>query len=825
MRTRFLILSAVLSAVPFKCEAACLPPLVECKLPGVCAIKGCCPEDQQKANAVIGAKSSAIKGDACKGALDGVEKAVQQASQGGGGSPSGGSPSSGNDSGGASPYGDNQAYPSQDTSGLVPQDASGVVPPGGAIPAQGGGGGGLPLQSGTEAVPSQSGTEAVPAQGANGAAPSQGGTGVAPSQSGTGAVPSQGGNGPWRGSQAGGNGAAPNKSRQPVQAMRSGMSPTPNVVRPASGVPFISPAAPANPAATSNQKPAVIVAPGAGSMMAPSESKGFPSLRTQAVAPEASQPEDGPVVRRRPRLTTSENAAQDMTELENPDARATKTASTTDLGDLPTLNDAVIGEMAMPGSRAEVAPGSPMVEDADVSLTDRARASLKAGDSKTAIRLLRQVLAVNPGDAEASALLATAYNREHDYRAALAAANAGLGVSLDNVPLLDAKAYALNRLKDFRGALAAADRAAALKPRDALAQFNRAIALAGLGDRVGALEALRAAASLSPTFVPYLEAAGKARGADLKFLLEDDYDLAGQTPLSRRIGWWILGVVAAGACVLAPIIVLRLRRRRAVAAPAAKRPAPGVLAGRYELGREVGTDGMGVVHEGMDAELDRRVVIKRMREEVCADERQRRGFVSEARTAAQLRHPHIVELLEIVEAEGEVYLVFEHVGGRTLEQRIAEGRLPFAEARALFVQAASALDYAHAHGVLHRGLRPSNIMVDEDGLARLKDFGVTVAGAPPYLAPEQEQGKARGESDVYALAVCLYEALTGEKPFDGIDAGLSMNKLNKVYAPASKVAKGLPAYIDIFFARAFEPDPTKRHSSAGALMGELEGLK
>ncbi|MCX5787444.1 MAG: serine/threonine-protein kinase [Elusimicrobia bacterium] len=487
-----------------------------------------------------------------------------------------------------------------------------------------------------------------------------------------------------------------------------------------------------------------------------------------------------------------------MTELESPDARAARTASTTDLGDLPTLNDAVIGEMTMPGSRAEVAPGSPFVPDADVSLTDQARASLKAGDSKTAIRLLRQVLAVDPGDADASALLATAYNREHDYRAALAAANAGLGVSLDNVPLLDAKAYALNRLKDFRGALAAADRAAALRPRDALAQFNRAIALAGLGDRVGALEALKAAASLSPTFVPYLEAARTTRGADLKFLLEDDYDLAGQTPLSRRVGWWILGVVAAVGCALATLIVLR---------------------------SEVGTDGMGVVHEGMDTELDRRVVIRRMREEVCADERVRRGFVSEARAAAQLRHPHIVELLEIVEAEGEVYLVFEHVGGRTLEQRIAEGRLPFAEARALFVQAASALDYAHAHGILHRGLRPSNIMVDEDGVACLMDFGVTVAGAPPYLAPEQEQGKARAESDVYALAICLYEALTGERPFDGIDAGLSMNKLNKAYAPASKVAKGLPAYIDIFFARAFEPDPTKRHSTGGALMSELEGLK
>ncbi|MCX5787446.1 MAG: protein kinase [Elusimicrobia bacterium] len=560
------------------------------------------------------------------------------------------------------------------------------------------------------------------------------------------------------------------------------------------------------------------------------------------------QPEGGPIDLSQPSAASRRYGAQYAAPEQNPNARAVQTGPALDssngtrAGAPASVSDAVLGEMMTPGTPGEMAPGAPLLGAAPAAvavLKDKARASLKTGDSKTALTLLRKALAANPDDAEADSLLAMAYSRERDYRAAAATADAGLRVSPDNVPLLDAQAYAFNRLKDFRRALAAADRAVALKPHDAVAHFNRAAALAGLGDRAGALEALRAAASLSPRFAPFLKAAQNRK--DLSFLYEDDEDLPMAGRLFRQTRWWLLGTLLGGACALPLFLLRRARRRRTVAAPDARRPAPCLLAEHYELGPALGEGGMGVVYEGTDVVLNRRVAIKRMREEIRADERERRRFLSEARAVAKLRHPHIVDILEIIEDGGEVYLVFEYVAGRTLEQRIAEGRLPFAEARALFQQVGSALDYAHAHGVIHRDLKPSNIMTDEEGLARVMDFGVarildevastrgvsrgsTIAGTPPYMAPEQEQGRACRESDVYALAICLYEALTGERPFGGLDASLLMSKLSKTYAPASEVAAGLPQGLDAVFARAFEPDPTKRYPSARELVRELDTL-
>ncbi|MCX5787441.1 MAG: protein kinase, partial [Elusimicrobia bacterium] len=506
-------------------------------------------------------------------------------------------------------------------------------------------------------------------------------------------------------------------------------------------------------------------------------------------------------------------------------------------GGLSTFPGKTPGGAATDAGPPGAAPGAP-------SLLNDARTSLRIGDSKAAIALLRQAVAAHPADVEAAALLSMAYSRAHDHRAALAAADAALKLAPDSASLLDARAYALNRLGDFRGALAAADRAADLRPRDAVAQFNRVIALAGLGDRSGALDALRTAAMLSPKFAPYLEKAQKAGGEDLSFLFQSEGQSSllalsrSLAPLPPQLPWWALGAVAGGVCALALRLLARRRRRSASAAPAAKAQR---LAGRYELGRRIGEGGMGLVYEGKDLVLRKRVAIKGMRRELRADERLRRRFLDEARVVAKLRHPHIVDLVEIVEEKGEVYLVFDYVAGRTLEQWIAEGRLPFAQARALFRQAASALDYAHERGVIHRDLKPSNIMVDDKSRAWVMDFGIARvlkeaagrgvprrqtlgAGTPPYTAPEQEQGKACRESDVYSLAICLYEAVTGERPFFGVGAGLLMNKLKKEYAPPSAVATGLPPGLDAVFARAFEPDPQKRYPSAGALVRELDAL-
>ena len=611
---------------------------------------------------------------------------------------------------------------------------------------------------------------------------------------------------------------------------------SPSYAPPSNAAPYSAPASPSD---------AVVIRSATSSGLSSGGFKSSPWTHSRGSALTAGQPEGGPAGAFRPLVTQRQPAEREAVQGQTASARAIQTYPAVDPANgarqsgLPRPEDAAVGEMSRlrdfgPTSGRESAFASPSM--AVPSLTDRARTSFTRGDSRSTISLLQRAVADHPADADTTSLLALAYSRERDYRSAAAAADAGLKASPDSVSLLDAKALALNRLRGYRDALAVADRAVALSPHDAIAHFYRAMALAGLGDRAGTVAALKTAASLSPIFGPYLEAARGAAGNGLRFLFEDDEDL--ELPPSRP--WWALGAAVGGVCALALwLLARRARRGRALAAPAAERPAPGPLAGHYELGREIGAGGMGIVYEGMDLVLHRRVAIKRMREEIRADEHERGRFVREARAVAKLRHPHIVDIIEIIEEEGEVYLVFEYVAGRTLEQWIAGGRLSFAEARALFGQAAAALDYAHAHGVIHRDLKPSNVMVDAEGRARLVDFGVarvvdkaasarwktgqhTVAGTPPYMAPEQEKGEACKESDVYALAVCLYEALTGERPFGGIASALSMNKLNKEYAPASGVAAGLPTGLDAVFARAFEPAPAKRTPSAGALMRELD---
>jgi eukaryotic-like serine/threonine-protein kinase len=134
-------------------------------------------------------------------------------------------------------------------------------------------------------------------------------------------------------------------------------------------------------------------------------------------------------------------------------------------------------------------------------------------------------------------------------------------------------------------------------------------------------------------------------------------------------------------------------------------------------------------------------------------------------------------------------------------------------------------------------MKPSNLMLDGHGRVKVMDFGIaraakdvmtrvpmtnTIVGTPPYMAPEQEQGQVRKESDVYALAVCAYELLCGRLPFPGVGAGMLMNKINMSYVPPSKMADHLPAPLDEVFAKAFQPDPEKRYRAAGEFAGALE---
>lgn len=501
------------------------------------------------------------------------------------------------------------------------------------------------------------------------------------------------------------------------------------------------------------------------------------------------------------------------------------------------------------GASPHAGAGDPVSFDSlrrsDALVAD-ARRRLSLGDPHAAVGLLGKAVELNPRSPEALSLTAMALIRTKDYAGALAAAEAGLELAPNNVTLLDAKANALNHMKDYRGALAAADLAILQNPNDAMAHYNRAWALGGLDDRAGALASLRTAAQLNPQFAPALASALELpREDDFLYLFsgegrETRSEPSPSSPASGRRSRLLMGGAAAG--ILAAFMLAARRKRPAAPPPLSSvRKVPKILDGKFEVGREIGSGGMGVVYEGRDLSLDRAVAVKRMREEIRWDPRERARFVAEAKLVAKLKHPHIVEIRTIVEQEGEVYLIFEHIAGRTLHQMIAEdGKLPFQRARDLFRGAASALDYAHGLGVIHRDLKPANLMVDAEGRLRVMDFGVarlteealsrrtgtnSTVGTPLYMAPEQEQGVAREESDAYSMAVCLYEVLTGRRPFAGSGAGLLMNKLKSVYEPASKLDARLPSGLDEIFAKALDPDPDKRYSSAGNLLRALESLE
>ncbi|MBI3565580.1 MAG: protein kinase [Elusimicrobia bacterium] len=503
---------------------------------------------------------------------------------------------------------------------------------------------------------------------------------------------------------------------------------------------------------------------------------------------------------------------------------------------------------AAPGGGRGLAPAS-VPGDAlhqSEAFTRDAKRALTLGDLRGAAEAARRAIAMNPANAAAYSLAAVANIRLKDYAAALAAAESGLKVAPNSAALHDFKAFALNGLKDRRGALAAADRALELKRNDPVAYFNRAVALYGLGDRDGSLTALKSAAALDPKFLPALnEALRLPTDADLLYLFPGDApapEAAPESAAGARPAWLLLGGgVLVGLLIAGLALALTRRPAPSRAAPpplATPRWVPQRLAGKFEVGRELGSGGMGVVYEGFDSSLGRPVAIKRLREELRRDPKEAARFLSEAKLVARLKHPNIVEVYAVVDEGGELFLVFERVTGRTLHDLLSrEKRLPFQRARDLFRGVCAALDEAHKRAVIHRDLKPANIMIEATGRARVMDFGIarlaedavsrvtrTVVGTPLYMAPEQEQGVSRRESDLFAAGVCFYETLTGSRPFDGAGPGLLIDKLHRAYEPASKRLERAPAGLDDFFARALEPDPEKRFPTATEFLRGLESL-
>ena len=203
---------------------------------------------------------------------------------------------------------------------------------------------------------------------------------------------------------------------------------------------------------------------------------------------------------------------------------------------------------------------------------------------------------------------------------------------------------------------------------------------------------------------------------------------------------------------------------------------------RYRLEAQIGSGGMSTVYRAFDTTLERQVAVKLMHREIASDSDQLERFRREARSVAQLSHPHIVGVIDAGEEDGRPYIVFEYVEGETLKERIRRmGRLPIDEAIAYAIEIARALGAAHARQIVHRDIKPQNVLVDGEGSAKVTDFGIArsleeegltadgrVLGTTDYVSPEQALGHdVDGQSDIYSLGIVLYEMLTGDVPFHG----------------------------------------------------------
>ncbi len=485
-------------------------------------------------------------------------------------------------------------------------------------------------------------------------------------------------------------------------------------------------------------------------------------------------------------------------------------------------------------SGSSSSPATPLGLDAHLAF--------QMGNYRDALAGADRALKENPADFSADILAAQSYAGMGDYGSALKRVQAGLKTLPNNSKLLNLRSQLLSRQGHYHLGLAASDIVLEGNPQNAEGYYSRAMALAGLGDKKGVVESLKEAAKLDLKYQRLAEkAASLPLNSDLRLLFNQTKE--GFNPIPKALGFhWgmILGLALLG---LSGFVLLK--RGNSDSQMEAQSPLPASegrtvilsenrIAGQYQITRRIGSGGMGLVYEGTDVNLGRRVAIKHLREDLQRSPQEKERFLSEARLVASLDHPNILRIYSIAEEKGEIYLIFEFIEGKTLDEWTQGRKLNLAQALQVYKAVAQALDYAHAKGVIHRDMKPSNIMIGNNGVVHVMDFGVarlakdpsltsqmtrTIVGTPAYMAPETQDGFISKESDIYGLAVCVYESLTGQLPFTATPSG-TVNKIKRVYPLISSF--GFPKGMDLIFNRALDPNPNLRFKSAREFISEME---
>jgi tetratricopeptide (TPR) repeat protein/tRNA A-37 threonylcarbamoyl transferase component Bud32 len=511
-------------------------------------------------------------------------------------------------------------------------------------------------------------------------------------------------------------------------------------------------------------------------------------------------------------------------------------------------------------------------------LAAEAASMAKIGDVKGAMKQAALAIQADPKNANAYAARAAAWNKDGSYLKAQYDSLTALRLDPNNRSALVQRGFSYAMTGHPAEAQADALKVLAADPRNAMAYVDLAMSQEGLGDLLKAKESYKRAAELDSSFKSYYDDFLSKHPELMDSAPQGSFSFIPSALRSQAA----LGALGAAALLAAAASLLLGPTRKRVSegtvradipepspSPASAEAAQGLstlpagpdgsfrveaaptlasgggstrrteaaglsgpnggrlIARTYEIRKELGRGGMGVVYEALDTALNRKVALKEMRSEIAQSTRDKERFLSEARTVAKFQHPNIVSIYNILEEGGRTFLVFEHVQGEGLDGLLDQRRkLAPDAALPLFMSIAAALDYSHSRKVIHRDLKPSNIMITEEGVVKVMDFGIaheakqTVSrltsaeayGTMAYMPPEQELGQTSKETDVFAFAVLAYETLLGTLPFPG--PNFLDQKKEKFFQRPSQADPTLPAALDSVFEKALDPEPKNRHRSA-----------